>query len=335
MHIKERIAILVQSIGSLLIHQGWMVSVAESCTGGGIMQALTSVSGSSAWVDSGLVTYSNDAKQHLLAVDENILMTFGAVSDACALAMIAGIRPNKVNLLRIATTGIAGPLGGSLEKPVGTVFLASQAPYKSPRVQHLNFLGTRKEIVQQTIFYALREIVLASLYESHDDLHCFYALMLEDVDLQQACHDYGLDCGLSLPHLEPKCNLHVTLAYLGKTESQKLHEWIELGDRASLQNPSFILTLTSIYYWEKVCSYVLEVKEETGGLVSLSSQLGEVFVTPHLTLSKRHREPAFHQPKAPLSLTWKVSGFSLMSSFKGVFYQELKKWPLLKGVNHE
>lgn len=329
MQISERIEILVAAIGALFVQRDWKMAVAESCTGGGIMQALTSISGSSAWVDSGLVTYSNEAKEALLGVPANVLITAGAVSERCAMAMIAGIRPNQANLFRLATTGIAGPLGGTPTKPVGTVFIASQSPQQSIQVRRMQFSGTRTEVVQQTIFYALRDVVLASIYEESSDVQCFYALMLEDEGLQQACHEHALESGISLLHLEPKCNLHVTLAYYGKTDVKKRHDLCCLGEQSAEQAKSFVLKITHLSYWEKNHCVVFDIEEETGALIFLSKQLGAQNLTPHLTISKRNIEYSFQRPKSPLSLNWKVSSFSLMCSFKGVFYHELKKWQLI------
>jgi nicotinamide-nucleotide amidase len=326
MQIAERIHILVGSIGPQLLQRGWMVAVAESCTGGGVVQALTSISGSSAWVDGGLVTYSNDAKIDLLGVSDEILNTDGAVSASCALAMVAGIRPNKMGLLRLATTGIAGPLGGTPHKPVGTVFIAYQAPHQFPQVHKLVLSGTREEICQQTIFYALRDLILASLYEKMNDIYCFYALMLEEEGLQQACHDYGLKCGIPILHLEPRCNLHVTLAYLGKIKGDAVDDLCESASKVASKMSPFSLRLGGLRHWAHVKSYVVDFEDIPGALITLSSLLGASNITPHITLSKRNPEMHINGEHEALLLDWRVSHFSLMMSYKGVFYQELKQW---------
>jgi nicotinamide-nucleotide amidase len=326
MQIAERIHILVGSMGPQLLQRGWMIAVAESCTGGGVMQALTSISGSSSWVDGALVTYSNDAKKDLLGVSEEILNTVGAVSAPCALAMVEGIRPNKENLLRLATTGIAGPLGGTSQKPVGTVFIAYQAPHQSPQVHQLALSGTREEICQQTIFYALRDLVLASLYEAYQDVHCFYALMLDDEGLQKACHDYGLKCGIEVLHLEPRCNLHLTLAYLGKTKGEHVDDLCQRGKNAASQMLPFSLKFGGLKHWARVKSYVLDFEDMPSALKTLSTSLGASNLTPHVTLSKRNLDMDINCEMNALQLEWQVSHFSLMMSYKGVFYHELKQW---------
>ena len=104
--------------------RGLRVAVAESCTGGLVCAALTDVPGSSAVLDRGWVTYSNEAKQELLGVGEPVLDTFGAVSVACAWAMAQGALAHSRADVAVAITGVAGPGGGSKDKPVGTVLFA-------------------------------------------------------------------------------------------------------------------------------------------------------------------------------------------------------------------
>ena len=113
---------LEQVVGRLLTARGLTVSVAESCTGGLLGHRLTNVSGSSAYFERGVVVYSNRAKQELLGVPEEVLRTHGAVSGPCAEAMARGICERSGSACGLAVTGIAGPAGGTPQKPVGTVF---------------------------------------------------------------------------------------------------------------------------------------------------------------------------------------------------------------------
>ncbi len=115
-------------VGKLLVERGETISVAESCTGGLIGQRLTSVAGSSAYFIEGAVTYSNEAKKRTLGVSADLLREYGAVSAECAKAMATGIRAYAGTDHSISVTGIAGPGGGSEEKPVGTVFLGYSGP---------------------------------------------------------------------------------------------------------------------------------------------------------------------------------------------------------------
>ena len=114
----------IARLAGRLLQRDWYVACAESCTGGGIAAALTDVAGSSAWFDRGFVTYSNAAKQDLLGVTDDTLAQHGAVSRATVIEMVRGALAHSAAQLAVAVSGIAGPGGGTPEKPVGTVWLA-------------------------------------------------------------------------------------------------------------------------------------------------------------------------------------------------------------------
>lgn len=149
---------LAMQLGIVLQATGRQIVTAESCTGGMLAQALTSSSGSSKWFDCGFVSYSNAAKQHLLGVNADSLETYGAVSQEVAQEMAQGALLNSRAHCSIAITGIAGPEGGSIEKPVGTVWFAwaFQSPEK-PRVEvaHEQFSGDRRAVRMQAAEFAL------------------------------------------------------------------------------------------------------------------------------------------------------------------------------------
>ncbi|EJZ21440.1 CinA family protein [Rhizobium sp. Pop5] len=139
---------------------GLMVSTAESCTGGLISGALTEISGSSAVVDRGFVTYTNTAKVELLGVQEQTLLTFGAVSEETARQMVHGALFRSRADIAVAVTGIAGPGGGSAEKPVGLVHLAAKA--RTGTLVHRKMLYGdigRAEVRLATVRTALQMIV--------------------------------------------------------------------------------------------------------------------------------------------------------------------------------
>jgi len=117
-----------EKIAKLLRESGLTLSVAESCSGGLIAKRITDIPGSSAYFLLGAVTYSNDSKELVLGVPAGLIEKYGAVSSEVALAMAEGVRKISGSDLAIATTGIAGPDGGSPEKPVGTVFIAIDSP---------------------------------------------------------------------------------------------------------------------------------------------------------------------------------------------------------------
>lgn len=114
---------LVQQLSSKLTEKGWMLATAESCTGGMIAAACTDLAGSSQWFDRGFVTYSNEAKTEMLGVPAELIAKHGAVSEEVVRAMAEGAIRHSRAQVSIAVTGIAGPGGGSAEKPVGTVWV--------------------------------------------------------------------------------------------------------------------------------------------------------------------------------------------------------------------
>ncbi len=133
---------------------GWMMATAESCTGGLIAGACTDLSGSSAWFERGFVAYSNAAKTELLGVDAALIETHGAVSEAVARAMAAGALAHSKAQVSVAVTGVAGPTGGSADKPVGTVWFGWATP-GGVFAEHRRFDGDRAAVRQATVTHAL------------------------------------------------------------------------------------------------------------------------------------------------------------------------------------
>ena len=144
-------------LGARLREKGWRIATAESCTGGLIASRITDVSGSSAYFEQGFVTYSNEAKMARLGVPKDIVATEGgpgAVSEACARAMAEGVRAAAGSDIGLSVTGIAGPTGGSAEKPVGTVYMAV-ATSSGTTCRHHVFGGSRMEVKARTAQTAL------------------------------------------------------------------------------------------------------------------------------------------------------------------------------------
>ena len=134
-------------VGQLLRERGWRVALAESCTGGLVASRLTDVAGSSDYVDRGVVAYSNETKVDWLGVPADLIARHGAVSDAVARAMAEGVLARSAAQIAVGITGIAGPGGGSPEKPVGTVWLAvAQSHPPATRTAHCRFLGGREQV---------------------------------------------------------------------------------------------------------------------------------------------------------------------------------------------
>lgn len=145
---------LEKVIGRNLRERGWRLAIAESCTGGLVSRKITAVAGASDYLDRGFITYSNQAKMDLLGVAEELLKAHGAVSEPVALAMAEGAcRRARVDVA-VAVTGIAGPSGGTPEKPVGTVYIACITPRKE-MVERYSFGGTREQIQESATQAAL------------------------------------------------------------------------------------------------------------------------------------------------------------------------------------
>jgi nicotinamide-nucleotide amidase len=148
-------------VGNLLTMKDWRISVAESCTGGLLAGKITEVAGSSEWFAGGVVAYSNDLKQKLLAVDNTLIAEYGAVSTPVARAMVQGIAASSASQIAVSVTGIAGPSGGTEEKPVGTIFFGVFANNEITD-HHFTFSGSRREIQEITAQTAL-DLVRRSL----------------------------------------------------------------------------------------------------------------------------------------------------------------------------
>lgn len=145
----------IKALTQQLMAQQKMLVTAESCTGGGLAQALTDLANSSSWFERGYVTYSNAAKEELLDVKPETLAHHGAVSEACAREMAEGALKHSHADLAIAITGIAGPTGGSHDKPVGTVWFAWTSQDQTILTTCQQFDGDRLAIRHQAIQFAI------------------------------------------------------------------------------------------------------------------------------------------------------------------------------------
>jgi nicotinamide-nucleotide amidase len=147
-----------EELAQRLMQRGWMLATAESCTGGLIAAACTELAGSSNWFERGFVTYSNEAKTELLGVSAATLAAHGAVSEAVVREMVAGAVGRSRARVGVAVTGVAGPSGGSQDKPVGTVwfgFLVDGEPSSETRL----FPGDRAAVRAATVQHALAGLV--------------------------------------------------------------------------------------------------------------------------------------------------------------------------------
>jgi nicotinamide-nucleotide amidase len=150
---------LSAQVGECLRQRGLMLAAAESCTGGWLAQAVTAIPGSSQWFERGFVTYSNAAKVELLGVHPATLEQHGAVSEATVREMAEGALARSHAQVAVAVSGIAGPGGGSLEKPVGTVCLAWAGSGMETRTQCLLFMGNREAVRRQAVDAVLQGLL--------------------------------------------------------------------------------------------------------------------------------------------------------------------------------
>ena len=150
-------------LGNALTKKKFQIALAESCTGGLVCQHLTNIPGSSVWFDRGFVTYSNESKIELLKVSQDTLLKFGAVSKEVASEMALGALNESHAQIALSITGIAGPSGGSIEKPVGTVFFAIAHQNKIIFNTSKVFPGSRENIRESSCLFALNQVLALTL----------------------------------------------------------------------------------------------------------------------------------------------------------------------------
>jgi len=158
---KEELSthILCGLVADLLLKSDWKLATAESCTGGLIAAACTELSGSSNWFERGFVTYSNAAKTELLGVDAALIASHGAVSEAVARAMATGALAHSHAQVAIAVTGVAGPGGGSADKPVGTVCFGFAWP-GAVNTETCQFAGERADVRRASVQHGLLRLLI-------------------------------------------------------------------------------------------------------------------------------------------------------------------------------
>jgi nicotinamide-nucleotide amidase len=160
---------LIEELAEVLLQHGWMLATAESCTGGMIAASCTDLSGSSNWFERGFVTYSNEAKQEMLGVKSVLIAEHGAVSEGVAKAMALGAMRHSRAQVTVAVTGVAGPTGGSPDKPVGTVWFAWATPSDAGptlgaetawvKTEVMHFSGDRAAVREATTQHALQTLL--------------------------------------------------------------------------------------------------------------------------------------------------------------------------------
>ncbi len=155
----QDLPLIIHSFATLFLQNKWRLTTAESCTGGLVAASITELAGSSEWFERGYVTYSNQAKSEDIDVSRHLIELHGVVSDQVARAMALGAKQNSSAQVALSITGIAGPTGGSTEKPVGTVcfawILANDKMYSETKL----FQGNRKTIREQACEFTLKRLM--------------------------------------------------------------------------------------------------------------------------------------------------------------------------------
>ena len=157
--IERAITGLARRLGTACKRRGVTVATAESCTGGGVAQAITRIAGSSEWFERGFVTYTNRAKEEMLGVPHATLVAHGAVSEEVASEMAAGALARSPADVAVAITGIAGPGGGTSEKPVGLVWFAWTHRGGPVQARRFFFTGDRAAVREQSVAVAIRGLI--------------------------------------------------------------------------------------------------------------------------------------------------------------------------------
>ncbi|MDH5518805.1 MAG: nicotinamide-nucleotide amidohydrolase family protein [Gammaproteobacteria bacterium] len=156
---EKQLSALMTELADRLCDKGFKMACAESCTGGWLAKAATDLAGSSGWFDRGLVSYSNQAKQDLLGVSESTLAHYGAVSEETVTEMVNGLLLIEAVSIGVAISGIAGPAGGTAEKPLGTVWIAWKMRNRPSISQCFLFSGGRTEVRLQATIAAVSGLI--------------------------------------------------------------------------------------------------------------------------------------------------------------------------------
>ena len=158
---RRRLYALAEKVGRALKKRGLMLTTAESCTGGWIAEAVTMVPGSSEWFERGFVTYTYISKREMLGVKQKTLGRHGAVAEEVVREMVTGALARSHAQIAVAVSGVAGPSGGTPDKPVGTVCLAWGVKGRKPRSETRHFPGTREAVRRASVVRALKGVLAA------------------------------------------------------------------------------------------------------------------------------------------------------------------------------
>lgn len=297
-----------------------LLATAESCTGGGISEKITSLPGSSKWFDRGFVTYSNTAKEEMLSVDPKTLLRFGAVSEKTAKEMAEGAIKHSQAQLSVAVTGIAGPDGGTKEKPVGTVWIAWAGGLLKTRTDCFHFKGDRASVRAQTIQTALEGVYIRlkdSLLEKKKGRY-FFALWPDDDTREKIA-----DITRQLPQNDNEKmtippNLHLTLSFLGSVSEDFIRR--AASSAKTIKSSPIKLDIDGMSDFSHGIRY-LTIKDKENSLKTLQANLNRILIgegfrperrafVPHITIVRRLKETT--PPPSIKPIAWAANRFYLV-----------------------
>ncbi|WP_165475074.1 RNA 2',3'-cyclic phosphodiesterase [Legionella yabuuchiae] len=334
---------LAEELGEVLSARKIRCAVAESCTGGSLAGTITSIPGSSAWFDRGYITYSNLSKTEMLGVPDRILRTHGAVSEETARAMAEGVISHSDVEVSVAITGIAGPGGGSADKPIGTVWIAWAGDMQPTYSQCYHFVGNRPAIRHQAVQTALEGLIkrcdpkLQPKRVKKTKERYFFALYPNETTAE-----YLEKQAKKLIHEEscsivPKSKLHLTLAYLGNVPPDFVQEAMRIV--ASIKIKQFDLNLNTVGAWLRAKVLWLGSDSPPDELITLVAKLNRQLISagfkpektpfiPHITIARKWDISI--EPKKIKPFTWSVAEFCLVKSItasNSTRYEKVASWP--------
>jgi nicotinamide-nucleotide amidase len=331
---------LASQLGQVLLKRKLRCAVAESCTGGALAAAITDVAGSSQWFDRGFVTYTNEAKEEVLAVPKCVISSQGAVSEATVRAMAHGTIAVSDAQVSVAISGIAGPGGGSPDKPVGTVWIAWAGNLLPTYAQCYLFKGDRIAIRQQAVQVALEGLIKrCDIERPHSGLARYFFALWPDDPLAKQLHRRGCEpFPVSHGKVVNEKNLHMTLLYLGCVPPDVLQSARQIA--SELHTPPFKLHITHASYWPQAHLRLLTVENVPVELEQLVSRLNHRLITvgfkpekrpfiPHITIARKCKQVYLAEEIEPL--LWTAHDFCLVKSTgsEGISnYEIIERWSL-------
>ncbi len=331
---------LALDLGTRLRERKLQCSVAESCTGGGLAAAITAIEGSSQWFERGFVTYSNEAKEEMLGVDHQVLSAHGAVSQETAQEMAQGAILNSNADISVAITGIAGPGGGTKEKPIGTVWIACAGNLKPIKTQQFLFQGDRSSVREQAVKTALQGLIercREPVQSSNSNDRYFFALYPSS----QKARELHQQTSSMLEKVQckpmPIEKLHLTLVYLGQVLDSAIQDCVEMA--AQLKGEKFILEINDDGHWQHNKIRWLGIKQAPKELLDLVNGLKKIAISagfkperrcfaPHITIARDCQEV---QGRISNTVVWEVSDFCLVKSIteNPSRYEIIQRWGLV------